>query len=104
MQSLKVNLKYCYGITALDDTFDFTSRRQFLVYAPNGVTKSSLAHVFNDISEGKASTDRVFKDRATVRDVVDETNHALNPESVFVVEPYNEAYRSNRVSALQRHI
>lgn len=100
MQKLKIKLKYCYGITSLEHEFDFSNRHQYVVYAPNGVMKSSLAQVFKDISEGKPSSDRIFKDRETIREITDETGHELSADSVFVVEPYNETYRSNRVSTL----
>ncbi|MGY2732672.1 hypothetical protein ACVWYO_000346 [Sphingomonas sp. UYP23] len=62
--------------------------------------KSSLALTFKDLSEGKASSDRIHKDRETKRSIVNETGAELAPESIFVVEPYNESYRSNRMSTL----
>lgn len=42
--TVTVNMKNCYGIDALDHTFDFSNNNMpVLVYAPNGVMKTSLA-------------------------------------------------------------
>ena len=48
---ISVDLKYCYGIKALQSDFDFGTGNAFLVYAPNGAMKTSLAKVFTDISK-----------------------------------------------------
>ena len=100
METVTIGLEHCYGITALHHQFSFAKKRQNVVYAPNGIMKSSLALTFKDLSEGKVSSDRIYKDRETKRSIINETGAELAPESIFVVEPYNEAYRSNRMSTL----
>ncbi|AEG49666.1 hypothetical protein Sphch_1989 [Sphingobium chlorophenolicum L-1] len=100
MSKVKVDLQFCYGIASLSHVFDFSKKRQNVVYAPNGVMKSSLALTFKDLSEGKASSDRIYKNNDTKRTITDESGAELPPESVFVVEPYNEAFKSNRMSTL----
>ncbi len=100
MKKVKVDLQFCYGIASLTHEFDFSRRRQNVVYAPNGVMKSSLALTFKDLAEGQASTDRIYKDRETKRVIVDEAGVELHRDSVFVVEPYNESFKSNRMSTL----
>ena len=100
MDRVIVDLRHCYGINALVHTFDFTARRQNVIYAPNGVMKSSLARTFKDVAEGRASLDRIHKELPTSRSIKDEAGNELSPESIFVVEPYSESYRSNRVSTL----
>lgn len=100
MESVTIRLENCYGISALDHTFSFAEKHQNVVYAPNGVMKSSLALTFKDLSQGVASSDRIHKDRETRRSITDETGAELAPESIFVVEPYNESFRSNRMSTL----
>ena len=47
---MTVDLKNCYGIKALYHEFDFNTGNAFLIYAPNGSMKTSLARVFNDIN------------------------------------------------------
>lgn len=100
MESVNVDLKNCYGIAALSHKFDFAKKRQNVVYAANGVMKSSLALTFKDISEGKVSCDRIHKDRETQRSIVDENGKEISADNIFVVEPYNETYKSNRMSTL----
>ncbi|AQS41021.1 MAG: Hypothetical protein BHV28_03050 [Candidatus Tokpelaia hoelldobleri] len=100
MQSIEIKLEHCYGITALCHSFSFKNKRQNVVYAPNGVMKSSLALTFKDVSEGKESCDRIHKNRETRRSILDENKNELTQESIFVVEPYREDYKSNRMSTL----
>jgi len=46
MKKLTVDLENCYGIKRLVTEFDFTARRTFAIYAPNGAMKSSFAEAF----------------------------------------------------------
>jgi hypothetical protein len=62
--------------------------------------KSSLALTFKNLSEGTPSSDRIYKERETKRSILSEDGNQLAPASIFVVEPYNESYRSNRMSTL----
>ena len=101
MKKLHINLEYCYGIKKLQTDFDFeTNGNVFTVYAPNGVMKTSLANTFRDVSKGVVSTDRIWQSNETKRVIEDENGNKLTPESIFVIEPYNEGYRSDRISTL----
>ena len=100
MQKIKIELKNCYGINALSHELDFSKKHAALVYAPNGVMKSSFAKTFKDLSEGVASTDRIYPERESVRAVTVEDGSELLSQSVFVVEPYNADYSSDKVSSL----
>lgn len=100
MEKVSVSLRHCYGIASLDYIFDFSQRHQNVLYAANGIMKTSLALTFSDLAEGRPSQDRIHKDRPTTREIVDESGTPLAAESVFVVEPYNETYRSGKVSTL----
>ena len=56
----------CYGIKEFTLTnIDFTRCNKAIIYAPNGVMKTSFSKVFEDIAHGKASTDRIFRDAIT---------------------------------------
>lgn len=101
MDKLTVELEHCYGIAKLTTDFDFARHgRVFAVYAPNGVMKTSFANTFRDLSRGEPSSDRVWPNRTTRRLVVDEGGRELSKESIFVVEPYNQGFRSERISTL----
>lgn len=100
MQKLNINLKYCYGIKALQHVFNFKESTSCVIYAPNGVMKTSFAKTFQDISLGEAPVDRIFKERKTICSVTDENNFLIPKEQIFVIEPYNEEYRSGKISKL----
>lgn len=100
MKKLKVKLKYCYGIHALDYEFDFSDKRTFAIYTPNGVMKTSFAKTFSDLSNGQESKDLVFPERDTERIITNEDGNEIKPEEVFVIEPYNEQFNSDKLSTL----
>ena len=51
----------CYGLKEFTlPNIDFTNSNRAIIYAPNGVMKSSLSKVFDDISKGNRTTDRIF--------------------------------------------
>jgi len=53
----------CYGIKQFTlPNINFKKCNKAIIYAPNGVMKTSLAKVFEDISKGTATSDRIFKD------------------------------------------
>jgi energy-coupling factor transporter ATP-binding protein EcfA2 len=101
MKKLILDLEHCYGIKKLQAEFDFETHGDvFTIYAPNGVMKTSLANTFRDISKKTTTSDRIWKENQTQRIIRDENGSDLAPESVFVIEPYNEGYRSDRISTL----
>lgn len=102
MNVLRLELEHCYGIRKLTHTFEFDKSRAVAIYAPNGLMKSSLAKTFKDVAEGKESSDRMFKDRENVRIIVDENGVDLDPESVLIIQPYDEQdfKNSEKISTL----
>lgn len=62
--------------------------------------KTSLAKTFQDLSNDQPSGDRIFKNRVTKRVIKNEHNLDIGKEQVFVIESYNEAYRSSKISTL----
>ncbi len=99
MDKLKISLENCYGIQRLEYEFNFEQSHQYAIYAPNGAMKSSLARCFQDVENGTESRDRIFPEREPKRVILaDGVN--LSAENVFVIEPYNEAYKSDRISTL----
>lgn len=100
MDKLILKLENCYGIRSLSHEFNFTKKPAAIVYAPNGVMKSSFARTFSDLSQNEPSADRIFTNRQTVRKIDDENGDQVISENVFVVEPYSRTYESQRVSTL----
>ena len=100
MIKMSINFQNCYGIKSLIKEFDFSKNRVFAIYAPNGVMKTSFAKTFQDLSIGSASRDLIFKDRENKRIINDENGDAIQSNQVFVMEPYNQGYRSAKLSTL----
>lgn len=103
MNTLHVLLEHCYGINKLNYEFDLAvnerSRGVFSIYAPNGFMKSSLARTFDDISKNRESKDVIFPERQTVRNVIADGD-AIDPDKIFVIKPYEEAYTPEQASLL----
>lgn len=95
MNQVSIDLRNCYGIKKLTKHFDFTHGRAYAIYAPNGVMKSSLARVFQDIAKGTPSTDRIFPARKSMRKITDENSKDLGRENVLVIRPYDEEFDQN---------
>lgn len=100
MKKIIINLENCYGISILDTEFDFSQKRTYAIYAPNGVMKTSFAHTLKDLSSGNDSKDLVFPDRKPKRDIKDENGDDIKKEDIFVIEPYNEQFNSDKLSTL----
>lgn len=90
MKKLTVNLENCYGIKKLQYTFDFNDSNVYAIYAPNGSMKTSLALTFQAIAEGRRPEDRLYRDRVTRCDILDENGKELAKDDIVVLTPYRE--------------
>lgn len=97
---LNIDLKNCYGISELTHCFDFTSSSGYAIYAPNGFMKTSLSKTFDDYAKGRDSADLIFTDRTTTRILMDGNGAPIAADSIFVIEPYNQEFSSDRTSLL----
>jgi hypothetical protein len=99
MKKLVVDLENCYGIEKFSYEFDFSKRRRFVIYAPNGTMKTSFANTFERLGYGKQPEERVHGKTSKYK-VRDETGSDLKPEEIFVIAPINAEFKSQRVSTL----
>ncbi len=97
---LTVDLKNCYGINELVHEFDFSTTRSYAIYAPNGFMKTSFSKTFNDLAKGTETKDLIFTERVSNRIIQDDTGKDIAAESIFVVEPYNADFSSEKTSLL----
>jgi len=98
---VKVEIKNCYGINNLEKEFNFTGGKSTqVIYAPNGVMKTSFANVFDDYSKGVESKDLIFPDKDSIRIIKDGEGNEIEPESIFVIRPYEKSFKSNKMSTL----
>lgn len=90
MNTLNLDLENCYGINKLTHEFSFADTKVHLIYAPNGVMKSSFALTFEDIAENRVTTDRIFKSRVNRRNVsIDGV--AAEKDDIFVIQRLKDA-------------
>ena len=100
MKKLNINLENCYGIKKLEYEFKFNDKNTYIIYAPNGTMKTSFAKTFKDYSKNETPKDLIFRDKETLFEILDETLEPISPESIFVIEPYNATYESDKISTL----
>lgn len=100
MRKIVLDLKNCYGIRALKYTFDFGKQNAILVYAPNGVMKTSLANIFDDLSQGEPSNDRLYPSRKPKVSIIDDRGADLNPESILVIQSDRDELDRERMATL----
>lgn len=99
MKKLNIKLDNTYGIRKLEHTFDFEKTKAYSIYATNGSMKTSFTKTFNDLTNDVQSVDLIFPERTTVRSIKEGTVD-ISPDKVFVVEPYNPDYQSDKTSTL----
>ena len=100
MNKTSIKLKNCYGIPSLEYEFDFSQHTTYVIYAPNGVMKTSFAKTFKDLSKNQESKDSIFPERQTERHILDEKGIQITSENIFVISPYEREYHSQRMSTL----
>ena len=93
-----VNLTNCYGINSLSHEFDFSQARANILYAPNGIMKTSLSNTFSQLSNGKEPQEKLYN-RVPIFDVrIDDER--IKPEEILVIEPFNPSFDSKNISTL----
>ena len=100
MNKIHLEFENCYGIKKLIADFDFTQKSTYAIYSPNGTMKTSFAKVMKDFSEDKESKDLIFTERETTRLIHNHDAIELQADQVFVIEPYNQYYKSSKLSTL----
>lgn len=93
MKKVKIDLENCYGIKKLSYTFDFEKGKSYLLYASNGMMKTSFTKTFQAISSGKKPSDEVFG-RKSKYDIMNENDEAFDPNNIFVINSYENEYIS----------
>lgn len=104
MKNLSLNLKYCFGIGELKHKFCFLEKQtnSFLIYAPNGTMKTSLAKTFDLIAKNDQKDmprDKVYSNRVPKYEVLVDENQIL-PESILVINAETDSFdASSKVSS-----
>jgi len=101
MQKLKLSLENCFGIKKLEKEFSFSNSNVNVIYARNGMMKTSLTKTFEKIQKNKDAEicDKIFNQEPVIKQVkVDGEN--IDPEHIFVINSYESNYESNNITAL----
>ncbi|MAZ72345.1 MAG: hypothetical protein CMC70_04275 [Flavobacteriaceae bacterium] len=88
MDKLKLNLINCYGINKLEQELTFGDFNTIVVYASNGIMKTSLANTFNAIQKGEQPKDRLFNKPSTCEITCD--GIAIKPEMISVIKSFDD--------------
>lgn len=102
MNTLSVKLKRCFGIYSLEHNFDFSLNSCVLIYAPNGVMKSSFAKTFNCISKNDKKIkpcDLIHPDRKTIAEICCDGN-VIDPACIFVADAESDINSGDRITTL----
>ncbi len=59
-KKLSIKLTHCYGIESLDCELDFSESNTVIIYASNGIMKTSFARTFDRLSQGKEPEELIY--------------------------------------------
>lgn len=91
----------CYGIKQLEYVFDFEKYKNYLIYASNGMMKTSFTKTFSALRAGKKPSDEVYGKRTTC-DILNDDDPILG-ENIFVINSYEDEYISPNSAKLMVH-
>lgn len=90
---LQVNIQNCYGIGKFEKEFDFSNENMFLIYAQNGIFKTSFAKTLKDIIDGKTPKDNIFTKRKSEANIKIDNNKPTK-ENLLVINSFDEDFNS----------
>lgn len=98
---LSISMEHCYGIRNLRHDFRFDRKNKVnLIYAQNGVMKSSFARSFDDFSSGNEPEDRVYTEKSSVFNI-EFNGKKVGQDEILVVDGMNKNESANdRMSTL----
>lgn len=98
MNTVKLVLEHCYGIKQMEVEFTFNRHHTQVVYAPNGMMKSSLARSLMGISGQckEHATDRLHPELPSRCDVLID-GVAARKEQIYVADPEDSKIDTTKV-------
>ncbi len=85
MNKININWEHCFGITKLSQRLDFAGENVALIYAPNGLMKTSFAKTLKLYGQEKADKVKdVVADIAGTVEIKDEQGNVVLPTSLYV--------------------
>ncbi|WRE23394.1 hypothetical protein KVC47_06945 [Helicobacter pylori] len=91
---LKINIENCYGIGKIKDTFlNFSQANSYILYAQNGVFKTSFAKSLTDLINSEMPKDNFYPNRESKIEI-EFNGHGISKENVAVFHSYDEKFNS----------
>ncbi len=90
---LKINIENCYGIGKIKDTLNFSQAKSYLLYAQNGVFKTSFAKSLTDLINNEMPKDNFYPKRESKIEI-EFNGHGISKENVAVFHSYDEKFNS----------
>ena len=95
---LSCKLENCYGIKYFNQSFDFSQSKSILIYASNGIMKTSFARTFEQLQDGKQPEEKIYEKVSTAEITINGTSISAN--EIFVINPYIDKYKDASISTL----
>lgn len=89
MKKLDLDLENCFGIRRLKQNFSFERKNVVIIYASNGVMKTSLANTLKNYSENEEIKDFIF-DKKTKYSIRDENGKDIDRDRIIVIKQDSE--------------
>lgn len=86
MNNLEIDLSNCFGINELKHVFDFSKSNTCIIYASNGVMKTSLANTFQELSKNSVPKDRLFNKPSSCKIQFDSVD--IKAEEILVIKSF----------------
>lgn len=85
-EKLKIKLANCYGIGNFEQSFNISGdKNSIMIYASNGIMKTSLTRTFKCIMDGKKPEDEIYSERKTNCSIkVGNPERDIKKEEIFV--------------------
>lgn len=111
MDKIFINLKNCHGIKHFKHEFNFEregvkNTNISLIYAPNGMMKTSFAKTLRDIGDGKSPQNKITNERPihNIKIYEDDNSFEIDSEEVkeriFVIESMNRDFSFENTTPL----
>lgn len=92
MEKVDIKFSNCFGIKNLEYSFDFKNRKNYLLYASNGMMKTSFTKIFKVLAAGKKPADEIFQRKTSYEVNVD--GIGISKDQIFVISSYEDEYIS----------
>lgn len=92
MKKVSIDFQNCYGIKKLSYEFDFAKHHNYILYASNGMMKTSFTKTFKALSNKRKPLDEVYERKTTCEVKVDDAT--ITHEEIFVINSYEDEYIS----------